>query len=227
MSSSLNHAVYIQIKALVQNLSNKKSVRNAKNELLSLVELSGTEARRYMLTCLFESLDFKDPKVQNGSKDQTKTQFLVQQLTLWSSHSNFLDYFTQVIEHSLQKQSLSEYMNDVIKCLKLSLTLQITMILSLSLSPSLHIAKEGIQILKTKLREYFEVGKPLQFSENILSSLLYVIRNNPEVEEMSEEIKFLIETNSSDKPFDFKPLFVRGLENHIVAEVIQIFSRIE
>jgi len=73
-------------------------------------------------------------------------------------------------------------MNDVIKCLKLSLTLQITMILSLSLSPSLHIAKEGIQILKTKLREYFEVGKPLQFSENILSSLLYVIRNNPEVE---------------------------------------------
>ena len=41
---------------------------------------------------------------------------------------------------------------------------------------------QGIQLLKTKLREYFEVGKPLQFSENILSSLLYVIRNNPEVE---------------------------------------------
>jgi len=93
--------------------------------------------------CLFDSLDFKDPKVQNGTKEQTKTQFLVQQLTLCSSHSNFLDYFTQVIEHSLQRQSLTEYMNDVIKCLKLALTLQITMILSLALSPTQHIAKEG------------------------------------------------------------------------------------
>lgn len=40
MSSSLNHAIYIQIKALVQNLSNKKSVRNAKNELLSVNPIS-------------------------------------------------------------------------------------------------------------------------------------------------------------------------------------------
>lgn len=36
---------------------------------------------------------------------------------------------------------------------------------------------------------------------------------------MSEEVKFLIETNSSDKPYDFKPLFERGLENAIVPEV--------
>lgn len=41
---------------------------------------------------------------------------------------------------------------------------------------------------------------------------------------MSEEIKFLIETNSSDKPFDFKPLFVKGLENHIVAETKDVTS---
>ena len=36
---------------------------------------------------------------------------------------------------------------------------------------------------------------------------------------MSEEVKFLVETNGSDKSYDFKPLFVKGLENNIVSEV--------
>ena len=36
---------------------------------------------------------------------------------------------------------------------------------------------------------------------------------------MSEEVKFLVETNCSDKSYDFKPLFVRGLESSSVPEV--------
>lgn len=36
MSSSLNPAIYVQIRSLVQGLVNKKSVRNAKAELLSV-----------------------------------------------------------------------------------------------------------------------------------------------------------------------------------------------
>lgn len=58
--------------------------------------MSGAEAEKYMFICLFESIDFKDPKILNGSKDQAKTQFLVQHLTNCSSHSSFLDYFSQV-----------------------------------------------------------------------------------------------------------------------------------
>ena len=112
-----------------------------------------------MLICLLESLDFKDSKVQSGTKEQTKVQFLTQQLTGCGNNSNFLDYFAQVnysaivsyililikvIEHVIQKQNLTEYLNDVIKCLKLPLPLQITMALSLVSSPSHIIAKEGI-----------------------------------------------------------------------------------
>ena len=36
MSSSLNHAVFIQIKNLIQGLINKKVMRNVKNELLAV-----------------------------------------------------------------------------------------------------------------------------------------------------------------------------------------------
>lgn len=43
---------------------------------------------------------------------------------------------------------------------------------------------------------------------------------------MSEETKFLIETNCSDKPYDFKPLATKGLENSIVSEVIILVSTV-
>ena len=36
---------------------------------------------------------------------------------------------------------------------------------------------------------------------------------------MSEEVKFLLETNGSDKPYDFKPLLVKGLDQSMVPEV--------
>jgi hypothetical protein len=58
--------------------------------------MTGIEAEKYMFICLFEGIDFKDAKIMNGSKDQSKTQFLVQCLTTCSSHSSFLDYFSQV-----------------------------------------------------------------------------------------------------------------------------------
>lgn len=61
-----------------------------------MVEIAGSDAEKYMFICLFESIDFKDPKIQNGSKDQAKTQFLIQHLTSCSSQTNFLDYFAQV-----------------------------------------------------------------------------------------------------------------------------------
>jgi len=96
MSSSLNHAVYSQIKSLVQGLVNRKSVRNVKNDLNSLVSSEGVEAEKYMLICLFESIDFKDSKVQSGNKDQSKTQFLAQRLMSSSNSETFIDYFSQV-----------------------------------------------------------------------------------------------------------------------------------
>lgn len=74
-----------------------------------LVEIAGTEAEKYMFICLFESIDFKDPKIQNGTKDLAKTQFLSQHLTIYSSQSAFLDYFAQVCLFSslfLTKQRL-------------------------------------------------------------------------------------------------------------------------
>ena len=114
MSSSLNHAVFIQIKNLIQGLINKKVMRNVKNELLAvntknhyksrlikffflqLVDSLGNEAEKYMFICLFESIDFKDPKTHSGARDQLKTQLLTQRLTSCSSHSTFMDYFSQV-----------------------------------------------------------------------------------------------------------------------------------
>ncbi len=58
--------------------------------------MAGLDAEKFLLTLLFQSLDFKDPKVQNGTKENAKTQFLTQHLTSSSNHSNFVDYFAQV-----------------------------------------------------------------------------------------------------------------------------------
>ena len=172
MMSSLNPAIYVQIKNLIQGLVNKKSMRNNKNELLSvlylnfpflfsfkLVEIAGPDAAKYLFICLFESIDFKDPKIQNGSKDSAKTQFLIQHLTSSSSESSFLDYFAQVlfihsfpiesakvIEKTCPKPSCLEYIYDINRCLKLALSIQIIIATSLYLSPNKQISKDGIAL---------------------------------------------------------------------------------
>ena len=61
--------------------------------------MAGMEAEKYMFVCLLENVDFKDTKIMNGTKDQSKTQFLVQCLTTCSNHSSFVDYFAQVKCH--------------------------------------------------------------------------------------------------------------------------------
>lgn len=118
MASSLNHAIFAQIRTLVQSLVNRKTVKTVKNELLTLVSSIGVEAEKFMLQTLLESIDFNDPKLQSSSKDQIKLQFLSQRLNSTSLKDCFMDYFCQVIESVTQRQGVIEYVDELFKNIK-------------------------------------------------------------------------------------------------------------
>jgi len=78
--------------------------------------------------------------------------------------------------------------------------------MSLALSSNPKSAKDGVILLKQRLKEYFELGKPCIFPDYILSLLLYIVRINPELKGLVEEVKYLLDTNAENKSYEFRPL---------------------
>ena len=70
----LGSIVFAQLRYLVQNI-NKKNQKASVSEIAHLLWLYGESAFIYLLCCLLEEIDFRDPKLQ---KDQLKAQLLAQ-----------------------------------------------------------------------------------------------------------------------------------------------------
>jgi hypothetical protein len=66
---------------------------------------------------------------------------------------------TQIVD-ALDTPCLTDYINDFSRTLKLSFTLQILVGLAITQSRVAKTRLEGMKILQTKLREYFDHGKP-------------------------------------------------------------------
>lgn len=94
----------------------------------------------------------------------------------------------------------SEYVQALIKYMKLQLPTQIVVALSMYLSDQPAISKEGQALLKQKLNEYYQMGKPVEFPAKVLEELLFQIGKNPLLlEEMQDEYEYLLETSSPDR----------------------------
>ena len=88
-------------------------------------------------------------------------------------------YFADVLIDSVK--SPLEYIQSLIKYLKLQILTQIIMALSLYLSENTSVSKEGYTFLKNKLNEYYQIGKPVVFPSKILQELLFQIGKNPQL----------------------------------------------
>jgi len=66
--------------------------------------------------------------------------------------------------------------------------------------------------LKQRLTEYYKSGKTWQFPESAYGILLYILQSSTDFEDLKDELKFLIDSNSNSSS-ELKPLLLRGIEN--------------
>ena len=74
-------------------------------------------------------------------------------------------YFADVLVNSVKNPL--EYVQSLVKYLKLQIMTQIIIGLSLYLSENPTLSKEGYNFLKNKLNEYYQLGKPAIFPNKI------------------------------------------------------------
>jgi CCR4-NOT transcription complex subunit 1 len=197
--STLESCVCQQIRTLVTSLNNKKQFKATESELHKLLDTFGTPAEKYLLGVLLLEINFKDQKAVNATRDMYKVQLLKQELANLSTRPAFLDYFSQVIPAG----DVEEFFEDFVRTLHLALPVQLLLALSLSTSFIPNTSRVGLTILKQKLKEYFNFGRPQRIPTHALHALLSLLRTHPEFTKltgeeaalMHESIRFLIDSN--------------------------------
>ncbi|CAD8056662.1 unnamed protein product [Paramecium sonneborni] len=196
--------IYQQIKTFVQGLAQKRNQKVVLNEVQSLINQLGIPGEQYFLLQLLESIEIQKEKQSLTQKGQ----FLVQWLQQASSKSHFLDYFCGVVEAVLpQSQSITEYLCELCNTLKVPSLVQMIMWLSITFSSNVNYAKEGIKMLKKKLQEPFQQKNNIQVPQYVIHTLLYQLRNIPELTDLEQEIKNFNEYVQNTKQPDLKCLY--------------------
>ncbi|CAD8059603.1 unnamed protein product [Paramecium sonneborni] len=204
VSRSPQVPIYQQIKTFVQGLAQKRNQKVVLNEVQSLINQLGIPGEQYFLLQLLESIEIQKEKQSLTQKGQ----FLVQWLQQASSKSHFLDYFCGVVEAVCpQSQSITEYLLELCNTLKVPSLVQMIMWLSITFSSSVSFSKEGIKMLKKKLQEPFQQKNNLQVPQYVIHTLLYQLRNIPELTDLEQEIKNFNEYVQNTKQPDLKCLY--------------------
>ena len=198
--SSLESCVSAQIKNLIANLTNKKQYKTVATELTHLVSAFGVAAEKFMFTQLFAEIDFKDAGTVSGAKYQFKCQFLNQQLSNLSARAEFLDYFSLTFTQT----DVDDFLEDLVKVLHLSLPVQLIVSLSFVQSSKADVVRAGATILRRKLRDYHQMGRPQTLPSYALYLILHHIKSNPDLQRsgdisgLKEWTQFLIDSNTFD-----------------------------
>ena len=109
--------VFAQLRYLVQNI-NKKNQKASVSEIAHLLWLYGESAFVYLLCCLLEEIDFRDPKLQ---KDQLKAQLLAQEFAKLAARPNFVTLFSEVLmKASLPSPLQEDFLHAMAKAVKAS-----------------------------------------------------------------------------------------------------------
>mgnify|MGYP001245001717 CR=1 FL=1 len=142
--------VFAQLRYLVQNI-NKKNQKASVSEIAHLLWLYGDAAFVFLLSCLLEEIDFRDPKLQ---KDQLKAQLLAQEFHRLATQSNFVTLFCEILAHATLPVSLQEdFLHAIAKAVKASSAQQLAMGLGLAQCADTALRAEGTKFLRTKLNE--------------------------------------------------------------------------
>lgn len=175
MPVAFGSIVFAQIRYLVVNL-NKKNQKSSVSEIAHLLGLYGESAFVYLLRCLTEEIDFRDPKLQ---KDQLKVQLLCQEyakLMSLPNHATILCDVLKVATVSTQE----DFLGALCKAVKASTAQQIAMGLALAQCADGQLSSDGLKLLKAKLTD---LGVPphnradgvTSLSESLLHSLLFFL----------------------------------------------------
>ncbi len=89
---------------------------------------------------------------------------------------------------------MTQFTNNTLANLKLSLNTQISIALSLYLSDQRELTSIGENELISKIKEYTSTEKNVKLSEKLLEELLFQINSNPELSsKLENESKLLLE----------------------------------
>jgi hypothetical protein len=89
---------------------------------------------------------------------------------------------------------VTQFTNNTLANLKLSLNTQISIALSLYLSDQRELTSIGENELISKIKEYTSTEKNVKLSEKLLEELLFQINSNPELSsKLENESKLLLE----------------------------------
>lgn len=148
-----------------------------------------------MFVSLMQQIELKEIKEKATVQ---KVTLLGQLLAEISPRENFIFYFADAVAAS--SKSPCEYVQAMVKYIKLQLPIQIVVALAMYLSDQPVISKEGQSLLKQKLNEYYQLGKPVEFPPKMLEEMLFQIGKNPQLlEDMHDEYEYLLETSSPER----------------------------
>lgn len=170
-----------------------------------MINSHGQQAEKFMIGYLMQNLDSKE--IKEKGLNSSKANFLAQALNELSTREEFMYYFADVLVSSVKNPM--EYVFAAVKHLKLQTVAQIAIGLSLYLSESEGLAKDGYHYLKNKVIEYCQAERQVEFPSKVLQELLFQIGTNPQFSsELEEHYQHLLDTNIPDsaKPGEFSEL---------------------
>lgn len=119
---------------------------------------------------------------------------------------NFLDFFAEALEKSQKKKVILKNFDEIMKGLELNIVSKITIGLSMVLSTDEAIKQKGLSYFKLRFKEYFEIGKPVEIPEYLLTSVISFLKTNEQLSASPEEINFWIESQKVFKAPHYQPL---------------------
>eukprot|EP00742_Colponemidia_sp_Colp-10_P004133 GILJ01004411.1.p1 GENE.GILJ01004411.1~~GILJ01004411.1.p1 ORF type:complete len:2283 (+),score=370.59 GILJ01004411.1:173-7021(+) len=176
------HSIFWQVRHLIAGLK-KSNFKPSLTELHHLIQQYPYDAQLYLLKTLFEQIDFRDPKVLNGQKDQLKVLVLSQEISSLVTQPTFATLICQAFETISSKQ-LEEFLVDFCKTLKLSVVHQIIIGTALAQSPLAEVRHTGLKLVQARMDDY----KKEKFPDNALHALLYLLRSSVSFNEGEEPL---------------------------------------
>lgn len=119
---------------------------------------------------------------------------------------NFIDFFSEALEKAQKKKIILKNFDEIMKGLELSIVSKITIGLSMIAAVDEAIKQKGLSYFKLRFKEYFEMGKPMEIPEHILTTVVRFIKITDQMTVTPEEINFWIESQKIFKAPSYQPL---------------------
>ena len=216
MPVAFGSIVFAQIRYLVVNL-NKKNQKSSVSEIAHLLGLYGESAFVYLLRCLTEEIDFRDPKLQ---KDQLKVQLLSQEYAKLMGLPNHATILCDVLGGATVPVQ-EDFLGAICKAVKATPAQQIAMGLALAQCADGQLSSDGLKLLKSRLTD---LGLPphnradgvSSLPESLLHSLLFFLeRREGLTKQRTALLKILHQLHPQEKaPLSMLPLLYGAEEEH-------------